>query len=178
MTLQVIGITPAGMIRLRGLPPYGGTATRPADRVPIVPPLSPDRPAPATPGGFLDERRAAELAALTPELRAALADYHVLQAYDLARVGRYGDMAASRRALELNRRGDALLKAGVPIDRDGNFPPATSAELAEAWARTIEPRRRRFAGEPGAKFRTPHARATAHAYALAAHRLGIERLER
>lgn len=120
-------------------------------------------------------------AELTPDQRARLAEYHVLEAYHLARMGRYGDMARARRDRELNRRGDALLADGVPINRDGEFPPSSRDELVAAWDRVIEPRRRRHerSVQPltinGQTFdrMTRYARATIEAFELAARRLGF-----
>lgn len=84
---------------------------------------------------------------LTDEVRAKLAEYHVLVAYDLARCVRYGDMAGGRRGREINRRADALIDAGVPIDRSGHFPSSTDAELDAAFERVAMPRIRRIARE-------------------------------
>jgi hypothetical protein len=84
---------------------------------------------------------------LTPEQRTALADYHVLAAYDLKRSPRYGDMAGARRYRELNRLADALIRTGVHVDRTGHFPSSTPAELAAAFERVGRPRLRRLERE-------------------------------
>lgn len=88
-----------------------------------------------------------ELDELTPEQRERLADYRVLEAYDLARLGRYGDMSRSRRGRELDRLAGRLIDSGVPVDRVGEFPSSTPAELAAAFERVGRPRLRRLERE-------------------------------
>lgn len=112
---------------------------------------------------FADTRRAAAERAMTPETRGRLAEYHVLSAYDLARIVRYGDMAGSRRGREINRRGDALITEGVPVNGEGGFPVVTVDELAAAWQRVAVPRIRRVESET---FRsdTKYSRATLEAW--------------
>ena len=83
-------------------------------------------------------------ATLTGEARERLADYHVLAAYDARRVGRYGDMARSRRGRELDRLARALTHDGVPIDLGAKL---TRAELAAAFDRVARPRIRRLMRE-------------------------------
>ena len=86
---------------------------------------------------------------LTPDLRAGLANYHVLAAYDLRRSVRYGDMAGTRRGREIDRLGRELIEAGVPVNRTGSFPESTPAELAAAFERVARPRIRRLERECG-----------------------------
>lgn len=128
------------------------------------------------------QRYADAVAALTPETREALADYHALNAYDLARIVRYGDMAESRRGREINRRGDALLRLGVPIDPEGCLPPSTPDELRAAFERVLRPRYRRWlasvqpitlANGQTYERRTPHAEGTALAWRATAQKLGV-----
>lgn len=108
---------------------------------------------------------------LSTDLRAELAEYHVLAAYDLNRGVRYGDMAATRRRGELNRLADALIDAGVPVDRTGHFPSSTPAELADAFDRVARPRIRRVERE---SFRhgTRYTRATVEAWRVTERRIG------
>lgn len=98
---------------------------------------------------LLDRHRVSELKveAARRALPARIADYHVLEAYDRARRGRYGDMSHARRGRELNRLADELIAAGVPVDRDGEFPASTDAELADAFERVARPRIRRLERE-------------------------------
>lgn len=119
------------------------------------------------------ERDRDRAANLTPEQRQALADYHALAAWDLRRFLEYGDMARARRGRELNRLGDALITAGVPVDRNGAFPPSTPAELADAFERVLRPRYTRWQREPGARFNTPHAAGTRRAWTRTARHLGV-----
>jgi len=116
------------------------------------------------------------------ETREALADYHALVEYDLARLVRYGDMARSRRAREINRRGDELLRAGVQIDSTGLFPRVEPEELAAAFERVLRPRYRRwhasvqpfeFHGTTYRRF-TKHARGTAAAWRATAAKCGVD----
>jgi hypothetical protein len=116
------------------------------------------------------------------ELRADLADYHALREYDFARYARYGDMARARRGREINRLGDALLRAGVPIDREGNLPASTPDELAAAFERVLRPRYRRWAASvqpitlaDGTVCRrwTKYARGTFEAWQATARTLGV-----
>jgi hypothetical protein len=115
-------------------------------------------------------------------LRADLADYHALRAYDRARYIRYGDMAGSRRGREIDRRGDELIRRGARVDSDGNLPASTPAELVEAFERVLRPRYRRWAASvqpyqlaDGTTLDrwTPHARATQKAWAATARDLGV-----
>jgi len=92
-------------------------------------------------------REASRIDGLTPEQRAALADYEVLARYDRHRACRYGDMANTRRGRELNRLAGRLIDAGVPVDRDGRFPTSTPAELVAAFERVGRPRLRRLERE-------------------------------
>lgn len=118
-------------------------------------------------------------ATLAAELRAELADFAVLAMYDEARFLRYGDMARSRRGRELSRRRDALEAHGLERTTEADWDLAgraveellTGSEVVAAYDRTIMPRRRRFEREPGAVFRTPHARATRAAYDAVARRI-------
>jgi hypothetical protein len=84
---------------------------------------------------------------LDPITRAAIADYNVLAAYDLKRIARYGDMAASRRSRELDRLARNLIDDGVPVDSTGHLPTSTTAELAAAFERVARPRVRRLQRE-------------------------------
>lgn len=112
--------------------------------------------------------------ALPAGQRNALAAYHVLATYDVLRSVRYGDMASSRRGRELNRLADALLAAGVRIDREGEFPTDELArdEVARAWDEQLAPRLRRVLRE---NFRhgTRYTQATIEAHEATAARLGV-----
>ena len=83
----------------------------------------------------------------TEYVRIRLAEYHVLAEYDARRACRYGDMAATRRARELNRRAGGLRELGVPADKRGAFPPSSPVDLADAFVRVGLPRLRRLERE-------------------------------
>jgi hypothetical protein len=121
---------------------------------------------------------------LTPEQRARIADYHVLEAYDRRRTIRYGDMARSRRGRELDRLADALIADGVRIDSAGRFPGSSPAELRAAFERVARPRYRRLLRETapveladGTIYRgtlTRYNGASLEAWRIVANLLGVE----
>jgi hypothetical protein len=128
----------------------------------------------------------APIISLPAELRPALADFTVLAMYDAQRFYRYGDMARSRRDRELRRRLEDLHAGGFRYELElGQWDLAevalellTRDEVIAGYDRIITPRRRRFEREPGARFRTREAQATAEAYDALARRInGLGGLE-
>lgn len=117
----------------------------------------------------------ARVALEDPALRAELAEWHVLSAYDLARCLRYGDMAASRRGGELDRRASKLIAAGVPVLGDGSFPVEFLAadEVRDAFERVGWPRFNRANGEAYRRD-TKYTQATLAAWHVIARRFGVE----
>lgn len=119
---------------------------------------------------------------LDEETRKLLAEYHVLNIYDRARRGRYGDTTHERRWREISRRGDALIDAGVPIDSEGNLPRVAPEELVEAFERVLRRRYRRWLASvrpweasDGTMYErwTKHARGTERAWAAVAKQLRV-----
>ena len=100
---------------------------------------------------------------ITSDLQARLAEYHVLATYDRLRSMRYGDMAALRRGRELDRLADALIDAGVPVDRRGQFPTSDLDDLRAAFERVARPRIRRIEREDY-RHGTYYTRATLQAW--------------
>jgi len=110
---------------------------------------------------------------MTGERRGHIADYSILARYDLIRSGMYGDMAATRRRFELDRLGDELIDAVVPVNRTGHFPDPTFDELRAAFERVARPRIARVQRETY-RHRTRYTKATLAAWARIARLVRVE----
>lgn len=129
---------------------------------------------------FTDKQRA--------ELKAELADYLVLERFDIYRSTSYGDMAGARRGREVNRRGDRLITAGLHVGRDGRFTEEdewlTADDYRAAFERILRPRYNRFRRSPGVTWGkgggkgggtyTREAASTQRVYERVARELGVE----
>lgn len=108
------------------------------------------------------------------DVRAKLAEYHVLDEFDVVRSRAYGDMAGSRRRCEINRRADRLIELGVALGDDGRLPTPTRDELRAAWGRVAAPRIARLERETY-RSNTKYTRATRQAWTDTFRRLELAR---
>lgn len=119
-----------------------------------------------TPGDYVtcthDDPNAARLQYVPtdPQVRADLADLHVLEFFDCRRTLAGHDYNKQRRT-EINRRNDALLDqlhaetpSGQHTTLDGRLPASTPDELRDAYNRVLAPRLRRLMKSPGAIYGT------------------------